>query len=112
MGHDPRSGLLTWAEIDVEALSSNIAYFRSRLPAGGRLQAVIKSNAYGHGLEEIARAASRSGVDCFGVHSAEEALHVARLDLGKPVLIEALEELLCIVLQRSPDVPEPRIGVA
>lgn len=87
MDQDPRSRLLTWVEIDEEALRSNLAYFRGRLPAGVLLQAVIKSNAYGHGLDAIARLASRAGADCFGVHTAEEAQQVARLGLKKPVLI-------------------------
>ena len=84
---DPRSALLTWIEIDEAALASNLRYFRSRLARDVSLQAVIKSNAYGHGLEQVARIAARSGADSFGVHTAEEALQVSHLQLGKPVLV-------------------------
>jgi alanine racemase len=52
-----------------------------------KFQAVVKSNAYGHGLEPIARIAARSGVDGFGVHTIAEAEQLAALELGKPILI-------------------------
>ncbi len=51
------------------------------------MQAVVKSNAYGHGITEIARIAARSGADSFGVHTIEEAERLASLDLGKGILI-------------------------
>jgi alanine racemase len=85
--NDGCSGLVTWIEIDAKAIESNIAGFRRRLRTGTGLQAVVKSNAYGHGLEPVARIAARAGVDSFGVHTIEEAETVARLDLGRPILI-------------------------
>ena len=51
------------------------------------LLAVVKSNAYGHGIEEVARLAAGSGADALGVHTVEEAEQIARMGLGRPVLI-------------------------
>lgn len=61
-----------WIEIDSQALLSNIALFRKILPTGNRLTAVVKANAYGHGLPEVLRCTAPV-VDCFAVHSMSEA---------------------------------------
>ncbi len=87
MTNDPRRGWISWIEIDAEALAQNIRSFRRRTQPGVKLQAVVKSNAYGHGLEPIARIAARSGVDGFGVHTIAEAEQLAALQLDKPILI-------------------------
>lgn len=64
----------TWVEIDERALTSNITALRSLLNPGARFCAVLKANAYGHGLVEVARIAGRAGVDAFAVAGVEEAL--------------------------------------
>ena len=48
-------GLRTWVEIDARALRHNAEQFLRIIPVGTRLMAVIKSNAYGHGLSLVAR---------------------------------------------------------
>jgi len=87
VSNDIRTDLLSWIEIDEDALASNLASFRRRLKPGVVLQAVVKSNAYGHGIEPVARIAARAGADAFGVHTVDEAEAVERLGLAKPVLI-------------------------
>ena len=42
--------VLTWVELDAAALRANLEAFRGRLAPGTRLGAVVKSNAYGHGM--------------------------------------------------------------
>jgi alanine racemase len=84
---DPRGGWLSWIEIDADALAQNIRSFRQRMRPGVRFMAVVKSNAYGHGMEPVARVAARCGVDCFGVHTVAEAEQLAALRLGKPILV-------------------------
>lgn len=87
MTQDPRSTLLSWIEIDADSLCANLTSFRRRIPAGTLLQAVVKSNAYGHGIETVARLAAHAGADCFGVHTVAEAEQIASLQLGKPILV-------------------------
>jgi alanine racemase len=79
--------LLTWIEIDEAALTSNIRTFRDRIRPETRLQVVVKSNAYGHGLDTVSRIAAAAGVDAFGVHTVDEAEILSRLGLNRPVLI-------------------------
>jgi alanine racemase len=84
---DPRKGWLSWIEIDADALAQNIRAFRRRIRPEVRFQAVVKSNAYGHGLEPVARIAAENGADLFGVHTVAEAEQLAALGLRKPILV-------------------------
>ena len=63
----------TWIELNERALTSNIQQLRSMSP-GARFCAVVKANAYGHGLSEISHIAGRAGVDCFAMDSIDDAL--------------------------------------
>jgi len=66
-------------EVDVEALSRNIGVFRRLVGESTRLMAVVKADAYGHGLLIASRAFLAGGADWLGVHSFAEA---ARLRAG------------------------------
>jgi alanine racemase len=82
MSHHP----LTWIEIDAAALRHNLAAFRRRVGSRVRLCPVIKANAYGHGLVEVARVcAPRSAM--FAVASLEEAGQLRDAGITRPVLI-------------------------
>ncbi|HQF98436.1 MAG TPA: alanine racemase, partial [Candidatus Aminicenantes bacterium] len=63
-----------WIEIDRKALASNVRRFRALAGPRRLLLAVVKANAYGHGLIETSGPALAAGVDWLGVHSAEEGL--------------------------------------
>ncbi len=60
-----------WAEIDLSALRHNLQVARST--SGKEVMAVIKAGAYGHGLEETAKALDHEGLPFFGVANAGEA---------------------------------------
>lgn len=91
-----------WATIDLDALRKNLALVRARCPES-KIYPVIKSNAYGHGMEQVARAikASHTRVAGFAVATIQEALELNNLDLGQPILllngfINEDELLLCL----------------
>lgn len=69
----------TWVEIDERALTRNVEFLRSLLNPGVRFCAVIKANAYGHGMTEVARITARAGVDAFAVDSVDEALTLRQM---------------------------------
>lgn len=78
------------AWIDLQALQANLAKVREYAPAS-RVMAVVKSNAYGHGLLAVAEALSDA--DAFGVACIEEASVLRRGGCRKPiVLLEGLFE--------------------
>ena len=67
-----------WIEIDSSAYGKNLDFFKKRLESSIILSLVVKSNAYGHGLEEIVIIAKEKGIFHFSVHSIEEALRVKK----------------------------------
>lgn len=81
-----QNGLRTWIEVDTNALRRNILTFRKLIGRNTKLMAVVKSNAYGHGLVEFAKASSRH-VDWFGVDSFPEALRLRKEGITKPILV-------------------------
>ncbi len=76
----------SWIEISRAALESNLRAFRNVIAAPTQLMAVVKANAYGHGLEAIAPLVAAQA-DWLGVNAIDEALAVARLGIRKPVCI-------------------------
>ena len=68
----------TWIEIDARALRRNAESFLRLIPPDARLMAVIKSNAYGHGLVHAAHALEHLPRISFGVDSITEALRLPR----------------------------------
>lgn len=78
--------LTSWVEVSREALTHNLQLFRALVRPSAGILAVVKANAYGHGLELVARHCVEQGAAMLGVHSADEVRAVRRLDLGVPVL--------------------------
>lgn len=76
-----------WAEIDLAALAHNISQLRSVLEPATRMMAVVKANAYGHGLLPVAGQVLASGADCLGVARHAEALQLRQAGIEAPVLI-------------------------
>lgn len=76
----------TWAEIDIAAIQRNLIQIRSQ--AGqARVMAVVKANAYGHGIREIAKVCADNGVSFFGVATLEEALELREYGCSLPILV-------------------------
>jgi alanine racemase len=65
--------LRAWAQIDLSALRHNISVLRAAAP-NSALMAVVKADAYGHGLVPVAAAARQAGADWLGVALPDEAL--------------------------------------
>ena len=75
-----------WAEVDGAALRHNARLARERIGPGVALLAVVKANAYGHGMIEVARAL-REDADLFGVANLHEALELRGSGLSQPIMI-------------------------
>src|SRR5215831_11638620 len=73
-----------WAEIDRAALRHNVKVVRDRI-GSAEILAVVKANAYGHGLLGVAQALA-DDAQLFGVANLEEALTL-RESLPHPIVI-------------------------
>ncbi len=80
-------GLTTWIEISASALRHNIGLFRGLLGRRTGVLAVVKANAYGHGLEQVARVCAEERIDWFGVHAADEVRALRGLGHRQPILV-------------------------
>jgi alanine racemase len=76
-----------WAEIDLSAIEQNVEVIRSYLAPKTRLMAVVKADAYGHGLLPVARKALASGADFFGVARLCEAVALRKGGITAPILV-------------------------
>lgn len=86
-GSGPPGGFVSRVEVRRAALVHNIREFRRLIGPKRRFLAVVKANAYGHGLVEVAAIALRNGVDWLGVHSAGEGAALRRAGVSAPVLV-------------------------
>lgn len=77
----------TWAEIDADALVSNLRRLR-RKAGRAKLMFVVKANAYGHGAALCALAAQRArAADWLGVSSVEEGVALREAGARLPILV-------------------------
>jgi alanine racemase len=70
----PISPPRAWVEIDIPAMLANLTVAREASGCG--IMAVVKAGAYGHGLEEIAKALVREGIEFLGVANIGEARRI------------------------------------
>jgi alanine racemase len=77
---------LTWAEISRKALLHNLRQFRKRIGKRTKIMAVVKANAYGHGILEVAQVVAPR-TDWIGVNSLEEGLILRQQEVSHPILV-------------------------
>jgi alanine racemase len=76
---------LVWVEIDGKAPERNLSELKKTAAPGVLFCAVVKSNAYGHGVREIA--SRLPSTDWFGVNSLEEGIELRALGIRKPIIL-------------------------
>jgi len=82
------------AHIYSQALIDNVRGLRSLCPAGTKFCAVVKANAYGHGIGEVVNILAKTDVDFFAVSSIYEAIHISPMTKGQSIFIlEAINEI-------------------
>lgn len=76
-----------WVEIDLAALERNLKLIRATLPPRIKYVAVVKADAYGHGLPQVAARLMHAGADLFAVANIAEAMTIRELSADWPVLL-------------------------
>ncbi|WP_027178703.1 alanine racemase [Maridesulfovibrio bastinii] len=76
-----------WAEIDLSAISHNFAEIKNKIGPETGIIAVVKANAYGHGIEQVAHLLDKCGADIFGVARLSEAVALRNAGITKDILI-------------------------
>ncbi len=72
-------------EVNRKSILHNIDFFKQKSP-NRTLMAVVKANAYGHGMEEVAQLLDDK-VDCFGVARISEAVALRQVGIRSPIVL-------------------------
>jgi alanine racemase len=76
-----------WAEIDEEALAGNVVAVRELIGQSVELSAVVKADAYGHGLVPVGRLFENAGADRLCVAGIDEATALRAGGISLPILV-------------------------
>ncbi len=77
----------TWCDISLDNLEHNVNQIKSKLKSNTKLCAIVKANAYGHGVEEVAAKLVSQGVDYLAVAFIDEAMELRLCGFDQPILI-------------------------
>jgi alanine racemase len=80
-------GIVTWAEIDLDAIDFNVRAIKKYVGKSVKIIAVVKANAYGHGAVPVSRTALEAGAEMLAVHRAIEGVELRKSGIEAPILI-------------------------
>jgi alanine racemase len=75
------------ARINTDHLSHNVRALRKKCRPGVKLCAVLKADAYGHGIRVVAPTLQAAGVDCAAVATLLEAIELRSANWHRPILV-------------------------
>ena len=77
----------TYILVDLGAIAENTRVLRASIGSTPHMLAVVKANAYGHGLLPVARTVLKNGADWLGVAIPEEGEELRNAGIDAPVLV-------------------------
>ncbi len=80
-------GVVTWAEIDLDAIASNTRALKRIVGDHTEIIAVIKANAYGHGEVPVAQTVLYNGATRLAVHRTIDGVRLREAGIEAPILI-------------------------
>jgi len=73
--------------VDLSAIAENTAVLKAAIAPTPHMMAVVKANAYGHGLAQVAQTALKNGADWLGVAIPEEGETLRQAGVENPILV-------------------------
>ena len=95
----------TVVRYDLSALQHNLRVYQQTLAQATQILAMVKAQAYGAGLDQIAQQLVRSGVNYFGVAYADEGVLLRQAGIQLPILVMNAEPAsfeVCVAHQLEP----------
>jgi len=92
-GHKPKNDIYNgaadraWVEINMENLRHNVRMFQKILPEKCKIMAVVKGNAYGHGLVPVSLFLNRLGIEFFAVATIDEGILLRKSGIKGEILV-------------------------
>ncbi len=92
-----------WIEVDLRAIQHNLREVHRFLAPKVQCLAVVKANAYGHGLVPVAKTLEEGGANLLGVATVSEGIHLREAGVGARILVlgSALPEEASRVVQEG-----------
>lgn len=75
------------ANIDLDAICSNLKETRKIINQDTKIMAIVKADAYGHGMIPVVKALDAMGIDAYGIAILEEGIELRKAGIKKPLLI-------------------------
>ena len=72
----------TYIQVDLDAIAHNTKVLKENTAKDRLMLAVVKANAYGHGLVQVAKVALENGADYLGVAIPEEGEQLRNAGIG------------------------------
>lgn len=102
----------TFATIDLNNVAHNVKVVRSVLADNTKIMAVVKADAYGHGMLQVSRAALAAGATWLAVAMPEEAGQLIKDGIDCPILVlgksNAAQKKLAVALGLRQCVTDPQ----
>ena len=76
-----------WAEIDLDAIAHNVKEIRRITNPHAEVMGVVKADAYGHGVREVANTLLANGVTRLAVSMVDEAIELRQDGITVPLLV-------------------------
>ena len=80
----------TWVEIDLDAIAQNVRNIKTLIGEKIELMAVVKGNAYGHDILEVASIVLKNGATRLAVARLEEGIFLRKVGITVPILVLGL----------------------
>ncbi len=81
------AGVVTWAEVDLDAIAHNVEAIKAFVGPDVQIIASVKANAYGHGLRPVGRIAMEAGASQLAVHRIQAAVALRQAIPTAPILL-------------------------
>lgn len=76
-----------WAEINLDNIASNLRAIKAHISQNASVMAIVKADAYGHGVLDVVKCLSDGGVDYFGVAMVGEGIQLRKHGAYEPILV-------------------------
>lgn len=77
----------SWAEVDLDNIAHNVKVLRKQLRREVEIMAVVKADAYGHGIKSTVPVLIENGVTRLAVSMLDEALELRKNNVKMPILV-------------------------